>query len=307
MKQGTDFHMEIGGQIEWLEGYPSRRWCYFGSGGGSSAPQATTSTTTQELSPEQRELINLAMPAARQFAAAPPTYFPGQKIAATDPNTLAAQQMALGAAYGPASQIASNAAAGTNFLTSGAVLDPNLNPGLQGSLAAAMRPLDRAYSTQVLPGIRTGAEMAGQRGGTREGIAQGLATQGYMDTAGDISSRIVSNAYGQGLNAMTQGIGMSPQIMGAQYQPATAVSAVGAQREAQSQQQINEEVNKYMYEQMAPFLAAQSVAQLAFGMPGGSATTNTLGPGPQGPSGSQEAMGWGSLAIGLGSLALLAM
>jgi len=51
----------------------------------SSGSQPQTQTTTQELSPEQRQLMNLAMPGVTQFAASVPQRYQGTTIAGFDP------------------------------------------------------------------------------------------------------------------------------------------------------------------------------------------------------------------------------
>ncbi len=64
------------------------------SGGGSGGGESRT-VTTQELSPEQQELLSLVIPEARRFVTNPPQQFPGSTVAPFTPNQLAAQQGAL--------------------------------------------------------------------------------------------------------------------------------------------------------------------------------------------------------------------
>lgn len=100
---------------------------------------------------------------------------------------------------------------GLNFLTSGQVLDPNNNQYLQQAVDAASRPAIRQFQNVILPGIASDAISAGGFGGTRQGIAEGLAAQGLQQQLGDISANMFSNAYGQGLSAMNQGLNSSIQ------------------------------------------------------------------------------------------------
>lgn len=64
-----------------------------GSGGGTS-----TQTTVQELSPEQRALIEPVIPIARSFVQNPPKLFPGSGIVGFNPLQQQAQQMTVQAA-----------------------------------------------------------------------------------------------------------------------------------------------------------------------------------------------------------------
>lgn len=90
-----------------------------------------------------------------------------------------------------------------NFLMGGQVLDPSTNPGLQGSIDAATRPLVQTFANTIMPGIRSGAIENGQLGSNREGIAQGLASRDLMNKIADTTAQIVNQNYQTGLNAMT--------------------------------------------------------------------------------------------------------
>jgi len=132
-----------------------------------------------------------------------------------------------------------NALGGANFLASGAVLNPNANPHLQQTAAAAMRPVFENLTQNVLPGIRGDAAMTGNVGGSRQGIAEGLAAQGALRTAGDIGANIYSQGYGQGLGAMTQGLGLAPQTAQLGLMPADILNQVGGAQQALQQQILN--------------------------------------------------------------------
>jgi len=94
-----------------------------GSGGGG---QTSTSVTTQELSPEQKRLLDLVIPEAEKIIGSPPQLFPGSTIAPRDPLQLQAQQrvLELVGAGGPPAIPSAGAGGiqinpGVNFLPSG--------------------------------------------------------------------------------------------------------------------------------------------------------------------------------------------
>lgn len=379
------------------------------SGGGGTHTQ----TTTQELSPEQRELLKPVIPIAKDFLASPPKQYEGSGIVGFNPLQQQAQQMTLGAAgqigqgtqqaiggvqqgaaglgqtVGQAQNQSSNVfptlnptfnyaagaanqtgqqvqqqmqqgqqatAPGLGFLTGGGALNVNSNPYLQQAIEAASRPAIRQFENVILPGISQDAISAGGFGGTRQQIAQGLAAQGLQQQLGDTAANIASQGYGQGLNAMTQGLntqvaqqgqnlqaminsgqltqqaanqimqgqiagfgaqnaanqtaqqGISgqiaanqslPQMLQNMLMPAQLTSAVGEQQQAMEQAKLTETIQKFVNEQMIPFAAAQDVAALAFGMPGGSSKTTSSGGGGGG------AMPW--IQGGLGMMSMLPM
>lgn len=241
-------------------------------GGGGS--QNVTQTSKVVLSPEQRELFNLALPAITEFAQNPPGAFPGQTVAGFDPAQLAGQQSIVTAAQGGSTDIANAALQASQFFL-GAGLDPRTNPFLQSAIGAATRPITEQLTQATLPAIRGEAITSGQFGGSRQGIAEGLAAQGASRATGDVAGTLASQGYQAALDAGIRALGLAPATGALQFQPGGALSAVGAERQSQEQAGINAEIQRFMQEQLLPFLSAKEVAGLAFGMPG--ATTVATG------------------------------
>lgn len=260
------------------EGYEAAHGCFFGGGGSSGG----TTTTTQELAPEQKELLSLVIPEARKIMQSPPELFPRSAIAGFNPLQQQGQQATVNAAQGSLTDIAGQGANAFQFLT-GDVLDPSKNPGIQGSIDAAVRPLTREYTQSVLPGIRGEAITAGGYGGSRQGIAEGLAAQGYQTAVGDTTSNIVSRAYDTGLDAYTRGLALAPTVAQMQLQPGVVLEGVGAQQQSLEQAQLSEEAQRYLSEQVLPFSVAQDVAALAFGIGGGKSVSQSNASGSASP------------------------
>ncbi|MFQ5741999.1 MAG: hypothetical protein ACE5HV_00240 [Acidobacteriota bacterium] len=263
-----------------------------GTGGGRS-----TTTTVQELAPEQQQLLNLVIPEAEKFIAAPPTLFPSSTIVPFNPLQQQAQQQALGVAGGPAQGIADQAALAQNFLL-GPVLFPESNPALQGAIQAATRPLERTFTQQTLPNIRQGAISAGQFGGSRQGIAEGLAAQGFQQQVGDVSATLANQAFQSGLEALTRSLIFAPQTAQLGLLPSSITAGVGQQQQAQEQAFLSEEAQRFLAEQIIPFATAQDVAALAFGVGGGTSTTTAQGPGTS-TDPLQAILGIGGLAASI--------
>lgn len=276
-------------------------------GGGHS-----TTTTTQELSPEQRALIAPVIPIAKQFLATPPKMYPGSGIVNFNPLQRQAQQMTMQAANNllpTTSQIPgefNRTQQQANFLSSGDVLRPESNPALQGAIEAATRPTLQQFQEQIMPSITGQSVGAGGYGGTRQGIAEGIAARGATQAAADIASQMANTNYQAGLGAMTSGLqtqedllkNASP-ILSQTLLPAQMKEGVGQQQQAMQQALLSEKVQRYINQQMIPFSAAQDVASMAFGMPGG--TTRSEGTQPGNP-----AMGMQLAGSALGLLPMLA-
>lgn len=234
-------------------------------------------TTTSELSPQQQALIDPVIPIAQQYLQNPPQLPDYSQVAPLDPQQIAAQNSLLGA-VAPQQATAGAANATNQFLLDPAILDPSSNRYLQATIDAAVRPISQNLMETVLPGLRGEAVTNGQFGSSRQGIAEGLASGRASQAIGDTSAKIASAGYGQGLDALTKGLALTPQTLAALTIPGQTQAAVGDQNRALSQAQLSEKAYKDMYAQIAPFLAAKEVAALGAGLPGGSTTSTAPGP-----------------------------
>lgn len=243
-----------------------------GSGGSSDSK-----TTTQNLTPQQQQLADLALPNAQAFAASNPTLPTGdQAVAPFDPNQVAGQNSVLNSV--PQAQKTIDSGANANqFLTSGAALDPATNPSLAAYQKSAVKPIYDNLNETTLPNLSantaTGAGgISANVGGSREGIAQGLATKAADETAGSTEANIANAGYGQGLNAMLSATGQAPTIAASSTIPGTIQSTVGDVQQQQQQSVLNANNASAQFAQFLPMLKAQFLTQLASGTPGGSTT-----------------------------------
>ena len=267
--------------------------------GTSGGEQRTVQTTTQELSPQQQQLLDLVVPRAASFVSQPPVLFPRSQIQPFDPLQEQAQQQFLNTAAGPATDIAQAAGAAQQFL-SGPVLFPESNPALAAATDAAIRPLIETFEERVLPAVRSEALLAGGVGGSRQGIAEGLAAKELLAQTGDVSATLQSEAFGQGLEALTRGQFAAPAILEAAFLPASAVEAVGTQRRDLAQSFLTEDAARFAADQLREFEAAQLVAELAFGIGGGTTTSAATGATTARTSPISQALGLGAAGLALG-------
>jgi hypothetical protein len=245
------------------------------SGGGQ---QQQTQTTKYELSPEQRELMSLAMPGIREFAAGgAPTRYPGETVAGFDPLQTAGQGQVL-SAVGGMNTLAGSGAEANNFLL-GDIWNPNTNPALQGAVDAAIRPITQQYQEVVRPALRDEFAGAGQQfGGSRRNLAEGSAAGKYMSQVGDTARTLVNDQYATNINAQLKALGLLPQTMQAQAMPGQVTSAVGDVRQSLAQEMLNSQVAGYNYDQLAPFLQSKEIMSLLAGIPGGQTTSTASVP-----------------------------
>lgn len=234
--------------------------------GGTPAPQ--TQTTTYQLSPEQRQLLDLAMPGVTNFAAKVPQRYQGSTVAPFDPSQVAGQEGALGSAGTQTNLARSGAGTALDWLKPGA-LDVTNNPALQGQVTAATRPITQALTEQALPAIRDSAEKTGNFGSSRQGIAEGLASGRASQAIGDATSNVVNNQYNTNVATQLKALGLLPQTEAVQTAGDVTTSGVGDVRQSMAQSLLGQDVGNFNYDQLAPFLQSQQIMSLLSGLPGG--------------------------------------
>ena len=275
-------------------------------GSGGQQQQAPTQTTQYQLSPEQRQLMDLAMPGIRQFAASTPQRYSGSTIAGFNPTQEAAQEMALGAAGGQAG-VGQNAADAYSFWTGGPggggaadVFDPTKNPYIQRAIEGAIRPAEQALTRSALPAIRGEAGNVGQFGSSRQGIAEGLALSDFATKAQDTGAKITTDLAQQFADNQLKALGLTPTIQDALIRPAATTGTVGDVRQQQEQALLDEQIRNFQFDQYAPFLQSQEILSLLQGLPGGS--TVSTGSVPGGGSMGTKALGGAITGAQMGSM-----
>lgn len=236
------------------------------------SPSPTTQTTTTQLTPEQQQVLNLAMPGIQSFAANVPSQYPGSTVSPFTASQTAGQNMALGAA-GDQANLAGNAARATNNFTSGDIWNPASNPNLTNAINAATRPITQQLTQSTLPAIRGSAVTSGNFGSSRQGIAEGLASQAASTATGDTAAKVAEDEYNTNIDAQLKAIGLTPTVQQSVIQPAVTTSGVGDVQQAQNQSELNSTIGSYNYSQLAPFLQSQELISLLQGIPGGGSTT----------------------------------
>lgn len=273
-------------------------------GGGNDQPQqAPTQQTTFQMSPQQQELTNLALPGIRNFAANVPQRYQGTTIADFTAPQQQGQSMALGAA-GTQGNLSDLANKTYGQFTGGNLADPSQNPQLAGAIKAATRPITETLTESALPAIRGAAEGAGQYGGSRQALAEGIATRGAERQVGDTAAKLAQDTYDTNMRSQLQAIGLLPTVQQGAVQPALTTSGVGDVQQALEQQKLNQQVAGFNYDQLAPYLQSRDILSLVAGLPGG--TNISTGSVPQGPSTGQKALSGAlqgaSLGASLGSV-----
>jgi len=227
----------------------------------SSNPQPVQQTSTQKSEPwgAQQPYLTKGFAEAERIYNDPsnPSYFPGQTYANPDAATTSAL-----------SSIESRAMAGSPLMNqgstelgktlSGQYLNPNTNPGFQSVLDTT--------KANTLPGIDSRFMGAGRSGSGLHGRAVG-------EGLGSAIGNLTYGNYNDERNRMSSALGMAPQYAQADYTDAAMLGQVGAAREAQAQQGINEAMQRHDFNANLPQSKLANYMQMIQGNYGGSNTS----------------------------------
>ena len=240
---------------------------------GQSSGQSQ-SQTTQQLTPEQQQMVSMAVPNYQQFNASNPSLPGAAGVAGFNPNQTAGQESVVGST-GQMGNIVGAAGNQTADIAGGSLLDVGNNPTIQNAVKATTDPIFQNLSESTLPQLQAGGASGSgvNYGGSREGVAEGKAVQGAQRAAQGAAANVVAPAYNTGVGATMQALGLAPAVAGAQALPGATQAAVGDTQQQQQQNVLNAQNMATQFQDWLPLIKAQMMTQGAAGLPGGSTSS----------------------------------
>lgn len=232
------------------------------SGGGGGGSQTTN--TVQKADPwagQQTYLTDVYGQAQNLYNTSPLEFFPGQTYANLAPET----QASLAAQTNRAMQGSPLTSAAQGQLTStlrGDYLDAG-NP--------YMSQMMDSVSAQVRPRIDAQFANSGRYG---SGAHANAAASALADTAG----KLAYQNYGDERANQIRGMLFAPQLAQQDYFDAAKLAEVGGVREDLAQQGINEQMQRFQFENMAPWQQLAMYQNMIQGNPGSVQTGTTTQP-----------------------------
>jgi hypothetical protein len=99
-------------------------------------------------------------------------------------------------------------------------LQGGINPYTTSMIQSAQQDLIQDYANNALPRIRQSAQNAGGFGGSRQGVAEGIATEGLLESLGDVSVEMLNNAYNTNEANKLGALALTPNMAQAALGPA---------------------------------------------------------------------------------------
>ncbi|MCK5602531.1 hypothetical protein KAR91_11695 [Candidatus Pacearchaeota archaeon] len=234
-------------------------------GGGSQ-----TSTTTQKADPWeaiQPYMKDVYARGADWLGQEGPSFFPGSMVAGFAPESEEAMggmtDFSRGAPAVPqmGQDLLAQGGGEVSRLLGGDYL--NKNPYLDQMFADASGAVGEQFRDIVQPGITSRFGLSGRSGSGLESAAHGRSERQLADTLGSMASSIYGGDYARERQNMMSALPMASSFMGAERGELDAqrrdalsnlglMSAVGGQREGKTQAQINEDINRWNYEENLP-------------------------------------------------------
>ena len=237
-----------------------------GFGAKSGGKMSTGIEPWRKQAPHLEGIYNEA---ERLYRAGPMQYYPGQTW--VDPNQmeLMGRMSQLGYAEGPMQQ-----ALGGIYTGFGSMLDPTVSPYMESLIDLGQRKIGEGLREQVLPSIRSDALRAGQFTSSSKDLAKGLAGEAAIQSMEDLNTRLLADAYGRGMTSRERALSMAPNILGLGLQPGAVQQQVGGLYRGDEERALQERINRWNFEQNAPWANLERYAGI-IGAPWGGETTQT--------------------------------
>ena len=268
------------------------------SGDSDPEPQTITQTTNSAPWSDQQPFLKTGFQSAQDNVLNRPlSYFGGSTQVGFDPATEQSLNMTQNRALQGSPLIGQ--AQGEMGKTLGGDYLSGGNPAYQGMVERSISPLRQEYQQTVTPGIDGAFAGAGRYGSNSFQTARGQAADSYMRNVGDISSGLAYGNYNDERGRMQSAAGMAPSLAQADYADIGMLGQVGAAREGQAQAQLQDQVNRFNFQQNEPTNRLAQYMGLIGGGYGGQSTNSQVVPAGQGSNGLLQALGIGAAGTGI--------
>ena len=193
-------------------------------------------------------------------------FFPDQTYADFDPATLGAFSGIEGLAGGASpSQTAASYLGdvlGGGYLPGG----ENANPYTEQMRASITEPMMERFNEVLMPGMQQ--QWFGAHGGASPGMVQSVGREARqaLDEINRTEGSLMGGLWDQERGRMQAAAGMSPGIEAGMYTPFEMLRGVGADREAQAQRGINEEMARHEFAQTEPITRLGMISPMLGGL-----------------------------------------
>lgn len=251
--------------------------------GGGQKTEDRTSTTKNELDPMLKPYVEFGLgEAKRLYQDQGPSYFPGQTYVSPTETTLSALQA--GEQRATAGSPLLRAAQAENLANvQGQYLGGN--PFFQGAFNPAAKAAQQSYY-DAIQNVTSKASSAGRYGSGAYGQLTDRAGGTFANALTDVAGKLAYQNYSDERARQAAATAAAPGMAEADYGDIQRLLAIGQGREGYAQTALQDQINRYNYEQNLPQAKLQSFLSGVYGAPSGGISTSTQpiysNPGQQG-------------------------
>ena len=243
----------------------------FGGGGGQQVQDRTT-TTRNEIDPMLKPYVEFGLgEAKRLYETKGPSYFPGQTYVSPTETTLSALQAGEQRA-GAGSPLLRAAQAENLANVQGQYLGGN--PFFQGAFNPAAKAAQQSYY-DAIQNVASKASSAGRYGSGAYGQLTDRAGGTFANALTDTAGKLAYQNYSDERARQAAATAAAPGLAEADYGDIQRLLAIGQGREGYAQTALQDQINRYNYEQNLPQAKLQSFLSGVYGAPSGGTTTAT--------------------------------
>ena len=237
----------------------------FGGGGGQQVQERTT-TTTNQIDPMLKPYVEFGLGEARKlYETKGPSYFPGQTYVSPTETTLSALQA--GEQRATAGSPLLRAAQAENLANvQGQYLGGN--PFFQGAFNPAAKAAQQSYY-DAIQNVASKAASAGRYGSGAYGQLTDRAGGTFATALTDTAGKLAYQNYADERARQAAATAAAPGMAEADYGDIQRLLSIGQGREAYAQTALQDQINRYNYEQNLPQAKLQSFLSGVYGAPSG--------------------------------------
>lgn len=241
-----------------------------GGGGGGG----TNTVTRTELDPIMRPFVQYGLEESARLYQNPdmPQYFPGQTFVGPSQQTQAAlaaaqQRATMGNPLVPAAQQAAQQTIQGGFLGG--------NPFFEGAFRGATAGAQTAYQDATQQAL-SNASRAGRYGSGAMGTALDRAGSTFANALTNTAGALAYQNYDTERGRQQAMIGAAPGLAGADYTDINQLLQTGQAAEGYQEAAMADAVNRFNFQQQAPYMKLQSYLSGAYGAPSGMQQTTPV-------------------------------
>lgn len=239
------------------------------SGGGGSQE----SKTTTSIDPALKPYITYGLEEAKRlYQGTSPQYFQGQTYISPSEATQQSLQMAKERALGGSPLIKA-----AQQETMDTIAGRGVNPFLAGALEGVNRQAGIDFTKNV-QALKSAASSAGRYGSSAQGQQEGLAQDIFARNIAEAGNRMAYQSAEAERQRQVEAARNAPAMASADYYDINQLLKAGQAIEGYDTAKLQADINRWNYEQNLPQMKLQNYANLIYGAPQGSQTTQTATP-----------------------------